>query len=206
MLIGHYFPSRVLLSQCGARWGRGSIVKVWEIVHVLSSLWKFPLYLSQWKVLKSPSEIAKRICLQNPPSHNSERIVWKSFLNSQVGSLWCWQGGRREIWGPLEDAGVSAPPRLAAAYSICADGEPRQAQAASGRRVKGTDDLRQELEMRAGKEVSMARFNVFMLSKNQFWLCWVSCQKQGVSWWQLHLMSGEGWNRIEEGHTVSPSF
>lgn len=66
----------------------------------------------------------------------------------------------------MEDAGVSAPPRLAAAYSICADGEPRQAQAASGRWVKGTDDLRQELEMRAGKEVSMAGFNVFILSKN----------------------------------------
>lgn len=57
------------------------------------------LCLSQLKVLKSPSEIAHLICLQNPFTHNPERILQESFLNSQDprGAVKV-EGERFEAW------------------------------------------------------------------------------------------------------------
>lgn len=36
-------------------------------------------------VFRSSSEVARLPCLQNPFLYNPERILWKSFLNSQTG-------------------------------------------------------------------------------------------------------------------------
>ena len=97
----------------------------------------------------------------------------------------------------LENSGFPAPPGLAAASPICVEGESRQAQAASGSLVKGTD---REQEGKFARPGSVS----FCFLRTQSWLC--SCQKQGnrLVAASFMSMSGEEGNRVEQDHTFSP--
>lgn len=156
------------------------------------------LCLSQQKVLRSPSDIAHLICLQNPFTHNPERILQESFLNSQDPRGAVKVEGERGLRPGRALNSVSS--QVAAAASICAEGEPSQAQVASGSQVKGAGWRRQVLETEGSEGRFHGWIQCLCFPRTQSWLCWVSCQKQGKTLVaaSLVLTRGEGWTELSK--------